>query len=133
MFRNSGYHPVRKIRIGLSGIKRAVLLDFSVRYKLVIAIIFLVVAAAFETIFHFLFVLTVTGLMLMAEIFNTVVEKLSDYVEPQQKQEIKDIKDMAAGAALVAIVIWWTVLLVVLFEVFTANDLFAPGGRLRQH
>lgn len=131
MFRNSGYHPGRKIRIGLSGIKRAVLLDFSVRYKLVIAIIFLVVAAAFETIFHFLFVLTVTGLMLMAEVFNTVVEKLSDYVEPQQKQEIKDIKDMAAGAALVAIVIWWAVLLVVLFEVVTATDLFAPGGRLR--
>ena len=36
----SGYHPIRKLRTALAGIKHVVLLDFSVRDKLVISIAF---------------------------------------------------------------------------------------------
>jgi len=48
-----------------------VFLDFSVRYKLIVSVIFLVLAGSFETLFHFLFVLTVTGMMLVTEILTT--------------------------------------------------------------
>ena len=125
----SGYQPIRKLRTALSGIKHAVLLDFSVRYKLVISIAFLIIAALFETLFHFLFVLVVTGLMLMAEIFNTVAEALCDYLHPGQDERIKAIKDMAAGAAWIVILIWYLVLLVVVFELFSATELFSANGR----
>lgn len=127
----SGYHPVRKIAIGLAGIKHAVILDFSVAYKVVVSLAGLIVAAVSETIFHFLFVLAVTGLMLMAEVFNTVVESLCDYLEPELDARIKNIKDMAAGATLIAILIWCVVLAVVLYEVLAGTDLFAgPRSRL---
>lgn len=127
-WRGPRYRPLRKIRTALAGIRRAVLLDFSVRYKLVISVAFLATAAAFETVFHFLFVLAVTGLMLTAEMLNTAIESLCDYVQPRADARIRDIKDIAAGAALVAIAIWYAVLGVVLYELLAALGLFAPAA-----
>ena len=125
--REPGYHPLRKIRIGLSGIRQAVLLDFTVRFKLALSLVFLAIAGAYETLFHFLFVLTVTGVMLLAEILNTCVEALCDLVQPGYDERIKQIKDMAAGAALIAIVIWYVVLGVVLCELLFARELFSAN------
>lgn len=124
--RRSGfrYRPLRKIRIALSGIWYAVLRDFSVRYKLIISLVFLAMAGNFETPFHFLFVLTVTGLMLIAEILNTAIESLCDYVQSNHDSRIKRIKDMAAGATFIAIVIWYAVLGIVLYELIAGIELF---------
>ncbi|MBS0264499.1 MAG: diacylglycerol kinase [Planctomycetes bacterium] len=125
----SGFRPVRKIRAALEGIRHAVLRDFSVLYKLLLSVAFLTVAAVYETLFHFLFVLAVTGLMLVAEVFNTVAEALCDYAQPRYDDRIKAIKDMAAGAAMIAILIWYTVLFVVLYELVTGTELFtAPSA-----
>lgn len=124
--RQPGYHPLRRILTGLGGIKQAVLMDLSVRYKLLLSLVFLLFAAAFETIFHFLFVLAVTGVMLMAEIFNTTVEALCDYLQPGHDERIKQIKDMAAGATLIAIVIWYVVLGVVAYELLVGHDALLP-------
>lgn len=121
---NSGYHPLRKIRIALAGMRHAVLLDFSVRYKLIISVVALFVAATFETIFHFLFMLAVTCLMLVTEILNTAIESLCDYIEPAFDERIKDIKDVAAAAAMIGILVWLTVLVIVVYEFVTAKELF---------
>jgi diacylglycerol kinase (ATP) len=125
----SGYHPLRKIRTALGGVSHAVFRDFSVRYKLAISVAFLVIAGVFETLFHFLFVLAVTGLMLVAEILNTAVEALCDYVQPNYDDRIKHIKDMAAGATFIAIFIWYAVLGVVLYELLAATELFSEVAR----
>lgn len=125
----SGFRPVRKMRTALAGIRRAVLLDFSVLYKLLLSAAFLAVAAVYETLFHFLFVLAVTGLMLVAEVFNTVAEALCDFVRPEYDERVRDIKDMAAGATMIAILIWYAVLAVVLYELLTARELFTAAGR----
>lgn len=117
--RASGYLPIRKLRHALSGITHAVLLDFSVQYKLLLSLIFLAVALVFETLFHFLLVLAVTGTMLTAEVFNTVIEALCDYVQPARDDRIRKIKDMAAGATYITILVWYVVLGVVLYELFT--------------
>ena len=114
--RTSGYHPFRKFRYALSGLTHAVFLDFSVQYKVLVSVIFLGVAAVFETLFHFLFVLAVTGTMLTAEVFNTVIEALCDYVQPERDDRIRNIKDMAAGATYITIFVWYVVLGVVLYE-----------------
>lgn len=42
------------------------------------------------------------GLVLSAEAFNTCLEKLADIVSPAADDRIKYIKDLAAGAVLVA-------------------------------
>lgn len=124
-----GYHPLRKLRIALTGMRRAVLLDFSVRYKLVVSFAVLLIAASFETLFHFLFMLSVTGLMLVTEVLNTAVESLCDYIQPALDDRIRDIKDIAAAAAMIAIIVWGVVLLVVLYEFVTSNELFGIATR----
>lgn len=47
----------------------------------------------------------VTGFVWVAEITNTVIERLSDHITRERHPEIKIIKDLAAGAVLVAAII----------------------------
>jgi diacylglycerol kinase (ATP) len=44
----------------------------------------------------------VTGFVWVAEIFNTVIEKVMDFMSPGYHPEVKTIKDLAAAAVLVA-------------------------------
>ena len=44
----------------------------------------------------------VIGLVLSAEAFNTCIEKLADMVSPAADDRVKYIKDLAAGAVLMA-------------------------------
>lgn len=44
----------------------------------------------------------VTGLVWVAEILNTCIERMADHITKDQHPEIKIIKDLAAGAVLVA-------------------------------
>ena len=47
----------------------------------------------------------VTGMVWITEIVNTCFEKLADHITKERHPEIKIIKDLAAGAVLVAAVI----------------------------
>ena len=47
-------------------------------------------------------IVIVTGLVWAAEIFNTVIEKVMDFISPAKDERIKRIKDMSAAAVLVS-------------------------------
>jgi diacylglycerol kinase (ATP) len=42
------------------------------------------------------------GFVWVAEIFNTCIERIMDFISDQRHAEIKFIKDLAAGAVLIA-------------------------------
>ena len=42
------------------------------------------------------------GLVMIAELINTAIETLADHIHPERHFEIQAVKDIAAGAALVA-------------------------------
>lgn len=44
----------------------------------------------------------VTGFVWSAEIFNTAIERIMDFISPERQPEVKLIKDLAAAAVLVA-------------------------------
>lgn len=44
----------------------------------------------------------VTGVVWVAEILNTAIEKIMDFISPQQSGEVKYIKDLSAAAVLIA-------------------------------
>jgi diacylglycerol kinase len=44
----------------------------------------------------------VTGVVWITELLNTCVERMMDFVYPEEHPQIKFIKDLAAGAVLVA-------------------------------
>lgn len=101
-----GYHPLRKVRTVISGLRYAVLYDFSVAYKLVVSVILLTVAFALRAWLDFLLILVATGLVLVAETLNSAIEALCDFVETRHDERIKVIKDVAAAAVGLAIVVW---------------------------
>lgn len=102
-----GYHPWRKIAVIVSGLRFAVLYDVSVAWKVVVSMAALAVTASYETWNDFLIILVATGQMLMAEIFNSAIEAVCDYLRVTEDRRIKAIKDMAAAAAGISILFWF--------------------------
>lgn len=109
---NPGYHPLQKIRTVLSGLRYAVIYDFSVTYKLVLSALVLTASIALQAWVDLLLILVVTAFVLVAEMFNSAIEALCDFVETQHNEKIKIIKDIAAAAVGISIFVWIVVLIV---------------------
>jgi diacylglycerol kinase (ATP) len=119
---DAGYHPLRKLRTVLSGLRYAVVYDFSVAYKLVLSVVVLAMIFALRAWVDVLLVLLATGLVLVAEMFNSAIEALCDFVEERHNEKIKVIKDIAAAAVGITILMWVVVLAFELVEVAAALD-----------
>lgn len=100
------YAPFRKVRHACHGLWFAIANDFSVAYKAVVSVIALVLSALYSEFVDVIIILMATGLVLMAEIFNTAIEAICDYFETGYDEKIGAIKDLAAAAAGVSIVVW---------------------------
>lgn len=109
-----GYHPLRKLRTIGSGLRYAVVYDFSVAWKLVFSLCVLVAALFARAWIDSLLIVVVTALVLVAEIMNSAIEALCDFVETRHNEKIGIIKDIAAAGVGIAIFTW---LLVLGFEV----------------
>jgi diacylglycerol kinase len=105
-----GYHPLRKLRTVFSGLRYAVLYDYSVAYKLVLSALVLAAAFALRAWVDMLLILVVTALVLVAEILNSAIEALCDFVESRHDERIKVIKDIAAAGVGISIFVWMVVL-----------------------
>lgn len=85
----------------LNGIRYLFKHENNIRYQLLagavtIALGFYLKVSATEWLILLIFI----GLVLMAEAFNTAIEKLCDFVHPDQHPKIGIIKDLSAGAVL---------------------------------
>ena len=102
----AGYHPIRKIKVVMAGLKFAVRHDFSVAYKLVLSVGVLAAFFLFRQWVDFLMLLAATALVLVAELFNSAIEAVCDFIEPCYSEKIRAIKDIAAAAAGISIFFW---------------------------
>ena len=102
----------RKIRIFLSGLKTAMRHDRSVALQMIISLIVLAISFWLREWFDFAFILVITGYMLITEIFNSAIEAICDYLQPQHDPHIGAIKDIAAAAVGISVLIWLAALLV---------------------
>jgi diacylglycerol kinase len=118
-----GYHPLRKIRTVLSGLRYAVIYDFSVTYKLILSTLVLTAAIALHAWVDLLLILVVTAFVIVAEMFNSAIEALCDFVETQHNEKIKIIKDIAAAAVGISIFVWFVVLAVEVSRFWQGIDL----------
>ena len=106
-----GYHPLRKLRTVFSGLRYAVLYDWSVTYKLVLSGVILIGAFSLRAWVDFLVILLATAFVVFAEIINSAIEALCDFVEARHNEKIKVIKDIAAAAVGIAIFAWLVVII----------------------
>ncbi len=107
-----GYHPLRKIKTVLSGLRFAALYDFSVAYKLVVSMVILAAAFWLRQWVDALLIMFATGLVLIAEMFNSAIEALCDFVETRHNEKIGIIKDIAAAAVGISILVWAVIIAV---------------------
>jgi diacylglycerol kinase (ATP) len=105
-----GYNPLRKLAVIFSGLRFAIIYDLSVAYKVVLSLGVLTASFLLRAWMDFLLIVVVTGLMLIAEIFNSTIEAVCDYLQTAEDRKIGAIKDMAAAAAGIAIFLWIVVL-----------------------
>jgi diacylglycerol kinase (ATP) len=113
-----GYHPFRKIKIMLFGLRYAVLHDFSVLYKLLISGVVLGLSIWLHAWVDAAVVLLATGVVLSAELLNTTIEALCDLIDPDYNQKIHIIKSIAAAAVGIVILTWLIVLGVEFAEIW---------------
>ena len=111
-----GYHPLRKVQTVYSGLRYAVLYDYSVTYKLLLSVVLLTAAFFLRAWIDVILVMLVTGLVLVAELLNSAIEALCDFVEESHNEKIKIIKDISAAAVGVSIAMWFVVLCVEVFQ-----------------
>ncbi len=120
-----GYHPLRKVAVVYNGLRFAVRYDFSVAYKLVVALVLITAAGAMRQWVDFAVILLATGLVLTAELLNSAIEALCDFLETGHHERIGAIKDVAAAAVGVSIVVW---VVVIGFEGWHLLTLLLGGG-----
>lgn len=96
-------HVIESFGYAIRGIKHVIRSERNARIHLAIAIIVLTAGL----------ILNVTGtelaaiffaiiMVFLAEIANTAFEKTLDLIEPNKNESVREIKDVAAGAVLVA-------------------------------
>ncbi len=105
-----GYRPLRKLAVIFSGLRYAVLHDFSVLYKVVISLLVMALALWLRDWVDAALILLATGMVVAAELFNTAIEALCDFIETRHNDKIRIIKDVAAAATGLVILAWWIVL-----------------------
>jgi diacylglycerol kinase (ATP) len=108
----AGYHPLRKLKVCLSGMRYAMRTDFSVAYKVYLSLATVAICLLLRQWLDLFLVLTVTTLVLVAELFNSAIEALCDFIEQRENPKIKVIKDISAAAAGLTILLWVVVLAV---------------------
>jgi diacylglycerol kinase (ATP) len=110
-----GYHPLRKLKVVFSGLRFAFVHDFSVMYKFILSIFVIIPAFMFSSLLDASLIVLATGAMLAAEMFNTAIEAICDFMETNYNEKIGIIKDIAAAATGILIFTW---MLVIGFEVY---------------
>jgi diacylglycerol kinase len=106
-----GFNPIRKLRVVFSGLRYAVLNESSVAIEIVLSALVLAGCFYYRQWLDFSVVLVASGLMLVAEMINTAIEGLCDFVEPGHNEKIGIIKDVASAAVGISILVWSVTLL----------------------
>ena len=53
---------------------------------------------------EWVFITIVSGLVLSLEAINSSIEKFADFIHPDQSEKVKIVKDIAAGATVIAVI-----------------------------
>ena len=118
--KNTESNILKNFGYALSGLKFA-LKEKNYRLELYIATAAIILSFCFKiSNFEFLLVLMAIFAVLSAELFNTSIERLSDFVEPNKNNVIKEVKDLSSSAVLVAGLLAISIGLFVFTKYFTA-------------
>jgi len=97
---------IRSFSFAFNGLKDLIKTEHNARIHLAAMIIVIVFGILFKIdITEWISLTIVVGLVILSELFNTSIEKLSDIVDPERNIKIGQIKDYAAAAVLISAII----------------------------
>ncbi len=104
---------IKSFTYAFNGMRQAWQWEKNIKIHVVAAIVAIVIGWKLKiSTQEWAIVLLCIGTVISLEIVNTVIEKLCDFVAPQYHTQIKTIKDLAAGAVLVMVILSAVVALV---------------------
>jgi diacylglycerol kinase len=120
---------LRNFRFAYEGLIYALSTQRNMKFHFIAAFIVLILALFFSlSKLEILFIILAIALIMVAELFNTAIEKAVDLAMPDQHPVAKIAKDVAAAAVLVTAVFALAVGMIVFYE--PVNQLL---HRVRQH
>ncbi|MBM7543203.1 diacylglycerol kinase family protein [Amphibacillus cookii] len=116
----SDYQEIKKKRVGIgyavNGLKYALKHEINMRVHFLITSMVIIFGFLFSiSIVEWVLLILTIGLVLTAEVFNTAVEVMLDYLAPDWHPTAGVIKDLTAGGVLIASVIAAVIGLIIFF------------------
>ncbi|KKP48211.1 MAG: Prokaryotic diacylglycerol kinase [Candidatus Woesebacteria bacterium GW2011_GWA1_33_30] len=94
---------IDSFKYALNGIKEAITTEDNLVFHFMASLFVLIFAYFFEfSLIEFSIVVVAIFFVIITEIINTVIEKLSDIVSPEKSEKIRIIKDMSSAAVLLS-------------------------------
>ncbi|MEI3611681.1 diacylglycerol kinase family protein [Pseudogracilibacillus sp. SO30301A] len=91
------------LEYALNGLKEAFIRERNFRIHLFIATIVIITGFYFRLKwFEWIFIIIMIQTVLITELINSLIERIIDYIKPELHPKAKIIKDISAGAVLVA-------------------------------
>ena len=92
---------LQSFKHAFNGFKILLKQEHNARLHLSITVLVVVLGFVFELeVWEWLFIVFAIGFVFSAEIFNTCIEEICDFICPEQDARIKKIKDLAAMAVM---------------------------------
>ena len=110
---------IKSFRHAFDGLFWTMLAEQNFRVMIALVILAMIVGVWLPLKFwHWVALVIASVVMLCVELINTAIEKSMDLVLPASLEEIKVIKHIMAGAALVASVGWLVVVVLIVLSIF---------------
>lgn len=94
---------IKNFNYAFAGIKNLIISEHNARIHLIATITIIILSFTLQiSKTEWLAIFFVTGLVWVTEMINTCIEKIMDFISTEKKPAIAFIKDVSAGAVLVA-------------------------------
>jgi diacylglycerol kinase len=97
---------IKSLGYALNGLRLFFSKEQNGQLQAIVSILVIIAGFVFKlSLYEWVIILVCIALVLALEMMNSVIEKLIDHLHPHRHQQIKWIKDVAAGAVLWAAII----------------------------
>jgi len=104
--KNYLHRRLLSFRYAFSGIAAFIISEPHARIHAVATVLVIALGAwSHITVVQWIAISIVTGMVWITEMLNTVIEKMMDHLSPDYHPRVKWIKDVAAGAVLIAAIV----------------------------
>ena len=100
--KNSLIKNFKSYGFAINGIRHVIGHENNIKYQTLAAITIIIIGLYLDlTLMKWVVITLCIGLVLMAELFNSAIEKIVNLINPKYSKEAGLIKDIAAGAVLI--------------------------------